>query len=146
MDERPLYSIGHGTRPLELFIALLREFQVVYLIDVAPDPSPVSARNTTGGPWSQGLSENWCAIRFHGRYLRRETNGPRCYTAEGKGGLCGDAEEGLFQTGMERLITAHRNSVPVAIMCSESKPGECHRTRLIGQALAEVKVPVMHID
>ena len=31
-------------------------------------------------------------------------------------------------------------------MCSESKPEECHRSKLIGAALAREKFTVAHID
>ncbi len=31
-------------------------------------------------------------------------------------------------------------------MCSEGKPEQCHRTVLIGQALVDAGVPVVHID
>ena len=43
-------------------------------------------------------------------------------------------------------MKAHGTGCAVAMMCSESKPCECHRTRLIGQALEQANVPVMHID
>ena len=31
-------------------------------------------------------------------------------------------------------------------MCSEAKPQECHRTKLIGNTLAEQNIDVVHID
>ena len=31
-------------------------------------------------------------------------------------------------------------------MCSEGKPETCHRSKLIGASLAEMGVPVLHID
>jgi hypothetical protein len=31
-------------------------------------------------------------------------------------------------------------------MCSEGKPSNCHRSRMIGRALAELNISVQHID
>ena len=52
----------------------------------------------------------------------------------------------MFQRGMERLRTAWRQGVRLALMCSEGKPELCHRARLIGVALAVEEIPVGHID
>ena len=32
------------------------------------------------------------------------------------------------------------------IMCSEGKPEQCHRSKLIGESLAALAIPVSHID
>jgi len=34
----------------------------------------------------------------------------------------------------------------VCLLCSEARPEDCHRTKLIGQSLAEQGIPVRHID
>ena len=31
-------------------------------------------------------------------------------------------------------------------MCSEGKPEQCHRSKLIGASLDEEEIPVIHID
>lgn len=49
-----------------------------------------------------------------------------------------------FQQGLDRLIqdTAGR---PMALMCAEKEPLNCHRALLVGQELAARNVPVGHI-
>ena len=52
----------------------------------------------------------------------------------------------FFQQGMARLRTAWEKQLHVALMCSEMKPQECHRSKLIGNALIEQHIAVAHID
>ena len=52
----------------------------------------------------------------------------------------------FFKQGVERLKTAYNNDVNVAIMCSESNPCECHRSKLIGRVLNFENIILQHID
>ena len=47
---------------------------------------------------------------------------------------------------MARLLTAHSKGLCSFLMCSELRPEECHRCKLIGAALAERGVEIIHID
>jgi uncharacterized protein (DUF488 family) len=51
-----------------------------------------------------------------------------------------------FKGGFERLRSAFEQNAKVAIFCSEPRPEHCHRTKLIAETMAEVGVPVEHID
>ncbi|RME57192.1 MAG: hypothetical protein D6790_13665, partial [Caldilineae bacterium] len=41
---------------------------------------------------------------------------------------------------------AWEQDIPVVIMCSEGKPENCHRSKLIARALVAAGVDVRHID
>jgi len=43
-------------------------------------------------------------------------------------------------------MKAHAQGLAVIIMCSEGKPENCHRSKLIGKSLAQTGIPVAHID
>jgi uncharacterized protein (DUF488 family) len=51
-----------------------------------------------------------------------------------------------YQEGIARIERALRQRLRVALMCSEGKPELCHRSKLIGESLAEQGIPVLHID
>ena len=51
-----------------------------------------------------------------------------------------------YQRGIQRLHTAFSQQQSVALMCSEGKPEECHRCKLIGATLTNENIPVIHID
>ena len=38
MEKKPLYTIGHGNRKPEDFLAMLKDFGIEYLIDVRSQP------------------------------------------------------------------------------------------------------------
>ena len=68
-----------------------------------------------------------------------------CYDYQGKVVYDKIKNKDFFKNGLKRLITANDNQIKIAIMCSESKPEECHRTKLIGQELLKVNISVNHI-
>lgn len=146
MGTRPLYSIGHGTRPLEVFLGLLKEHVIEYLIDVRTRPYSRFNPQYNRKALEQSLGAVSIRYVFMGDMLGGRPEDPDCYTADGRADYAVMRTKEFFLAGMERLMKAHEAGCAVAMMCSESKPSECHRTRLIGQALAQASVRVMHID
>lgn len=69
-----------------------------------------------------------------------------CYDSEGKVDYEVVKTREFFKEGISRLKTAYEKSVNVVIMCSESKPSECHRTKLIGRDLSAANIFLQHID
>ena len=51
----------------------------------------------------------------------------------------------FFKKGLERLVNANDQQINIAIMCSESKPEECHRSKLIGQEMLNKQISINHI-
>ena len=141
----PIYTIGYGARPLEGFIAVLQTNAIEYLIDVRTAPY-----SRYKPEFSKDALE--AALRQHGlRYLYMgDTRGgrpdePACYV-DGKVDYQRVRAQPFFQAGIARLQNAFAQQRRVALMCSEGRPEECHRAKLIGEALDEVQIPVMHID
>jgi uncharacterized protein (DUF488 family) len=52
----------------------------------------------------------------------------------------------FFQQGIDRLRKAFERQHPVVLLCSEGRPEQCHRSKLIGEALAAAGIPMCHID
>jgi hypothetical protein len=51
----------------------------------------------------------------------------------------------FFQKGVERLLNALAQRFTVCLLCSESNPEDCHRSKLIGVALSAAGVDVVHL-
>ena len=49
-------------------------------------------------------------------------------------------------SGIGRLQTAFDRQLRVVLMCSEGKPEQCHRSKLISATLENLSIPVVHID
>ena len=69
-----------------------------------------------------------------------------CYDEAGKVDYVKLASKPFYQEGIQRLRTAWEKNLLVAIMCSEAKPDQCHRGKLIGNTLIEQHITVAHID
>jgi hypothetical protein len=52
----------------------------------------------------------------------------------------------FYQEGVSRIQTAFQQQQTVVLMCSEGKPENCHRSKLIGATLTQLNIPVAHID
>jgi uncharacterized protein (DUF488 family) len=146
MEKNPLYSIGHGRRKIEDFVALLKQYKITHLADVRSMPlsrfNPQYNRNRL----QQSLAENGIAYLFMGDELGGRPKEASCYNEKGRVDYDRVKAANFFRKGIKQLSDAYKEDLRLAIMCSESKPCDCHRSRLIGTALKTEGIPVVHID
>ena len=146
MQEHAIYTIGHGTRTADLFLALLKEHGIEYLIDVRSKPFSRFNPQYNQDTLNAFLEANGVKYVFMGDELGGRPKDPLCYDNYNKVNYEIVKTRPFFLNGIERLKKAYDNKSRVAIMCSESKPLECHRTRLISVVLEGLTIPVQHID
>lgn len=145
MTESAIYSIGHGNKKMELFIKELKSFGISYLLDIRSKPF------SKWYPWfnqnelKNSLEENGIKYVFAGDSLGGLSDDRSCYDSDGKVVYDLLKEKDFFKDGIARLTTANEKQIKLAIMCSESNPEECHRTKLIGQELLKKKISLKHI-
>jgi uncharacterized protein (DUF488 family) len=141
----PLFSIGYGARTLEDFLAALKTNQIEYLIDVRSSPyskfKPEFAREVL----QIRVEQAGIHYLFMGDTLGGQPKDPDCHT-DGKVDYDKLRVQPYFQAGLERLKKAFVQQCRAAIMCSEGRPEQCHRSKLIGEALAAAHIPICHID
>jgi uncharacterized protein (DUF488 family) len=146
MDKTPVYSIGHGTRKIEDFLTVLKSFDIQYLVDVRSRPysrfNPQYNRNAL----KHSLENDHITYVFMGDSLGGRPADPDCYDKDGRIDYEKVQAKAFFREGITRLETAYRKDIPLVIMCSESKPAECHRSKLIGRVLAASHIFLQHID
>ncbi|WP_240348009.1 DUF488 domain-containing protein [Longitalea arenae] len=141
----PLYTIGHGRRKSDDFLALLKEYGIEYLVDVRSQPFSRFNPQYNQNALKRFLEEHAITYVFMGDELGGRPKDASCYS-HGKIDYEKVKEKDFFKKGINRLKTAYNKNIRLAIMCSESKPGECHRARLIGRYLANDLINVHHID
>lgn len=146
MEKKALYTIGHGNRKLEDFLALLRDFEIEYLIDVRSQPYSKFNPQFNQNDLKLFLERNNIKYVFMGDTIGGRPKDTSCYDNEGKVDYEALKTKEFFLKGMDRLKTAYNKDINVVIMCSESKPCECHRTKLIGRVLNAENVILKHID
>lgn len=146
MVKKPLYTIGHGNRKSEDFLALLKEFGIEYLIDVRSQPYSKFNPQFNQNELRFFLEGNGIKYVFMGDNIGGRPKDISCYDSEGKVDYEAVKTKDFFIDGIERLKTAYNKDINVVIMCSESKPCECHRSKLIGRVLSSDNIILKHID
>jgi uncharacterized protein (DUF488 family) len=139
-----IYSIGHGNKKIEDFIKELNSFEINYLIDVRSSPYSKFNPQFNRELLKQELSNAGVTYVYLGDTLGGLPSDRSCYV-DGKVEYDLIKEKEFFKEGLQRLITANEKNLNVAVMCSESKPEECHRSKLIGQELLKHKISMIHI-
>ncbi len=83
---------------------------------------------------------------YMGNVLGGQPDDRSCYDAAGKVLYDRVQETAAYRQGIDRVRKAFDQGLRVALMCSEGKPELCHRSKLIGETLARLGLPVQHID
>lgn len=145
MKESTVYSIGHGNKKIEDFIEELKSFNIQFLLDIRSKPFSKWNPQFNQESLKNEIEKNGITYVFVGDVLGGLPEDRSCYNHEGKVVYDIIKEKEFFKKGLERLIKAHQKRIRIAIMCSESRPEECHRSKLIGQELLKKEIPIKHI-
>lgn len=145
MKDSTIYSIGHGNKKIEDFISELKSFNILFLLDIRSKPYSKWNPHFNQAQLKIELERNGITYVFVGDVLGGLPEDRSCYNSEGKVVYDLIKEKDFFKNGLKRLTTANEKQIKLAIMCSESKPEECHRTKLIGQELLKKDISLKHI-
>lgn len=142
-----IYTIGHSTREIEAFIALLKERNVQLLVDVRTIPK--SRRNPHFG--DDQLPQRLTTADINYRHMEhlgglRKTSKTSINGAWRNASFRGYADymqTDQFQHAIGELIV-FAAELTTAIMCAEAVPWRCHRS-LVADALVVRGVEVIDI-
>ncbi len=141
----PIYTIGYGSHAIEDFVAMLQQHGIKFLIDVRSQPYSRFKPEFSKEALDKALRSRGIRYVFMGDALGGRPSDETCYT-DGKVDYAKCREKPWFQQGIMRLRNAWDQRKRVALMCSEGKPEECHRSKLIGVSLVDAGIEVLHID
>jgi uncharacterized protein (DUF488 family) len=142
-----VWTIGHGTRPVEDLVAELRAAGVERLVDVRTAPgsrrNPQYARESLAAKLARdGLAYEW--RKDLGGFRRPGAASPhRAIRNESFRGYADYMDTAEFRSALEWLESTS-GTVPTAIMCAESVWWRCHR-RMIADALTVDGWLVVHL-
>ena len=136
-------TIGHGTLPLESFIALLKQHEIQVVVDVRSEPFSARAphfnrRTLEAALRGAGVTYRWAGETLGGRppsHLRTKSGAPDYERM---------SREPETARDLDHLAEASKQ-VRVALMCSEGNPAECHRSRMLEPELASRGVQIEHV-
>ncbi len=140
-----VYTIGHGGRTPAELVGQLRGDDVRFLIDVRSAPYSRYQPEFSRDPLSAFLSRGGIKYVFMGDLLGGRPPDPDCYTDDGKVDYRKCRTKDFFRRGIQRVRDAYDQGLRVCLFCSEGKPWECHRSKLVGAALGEEGIEILHV-
>jgi hypothetical protein len=145
MPATPIYTIGYGSRDRDAFLDTLKAHQIQYLIDIRSSPFSSYKPEFSKNSLQNYLETNGIRYVHMGDSLGGQPDDDNCYT-EGKVDYEKVAGQSFYQEGIKRLRKAGRQGQRIVLMCSEGKPENCHRSKLIGKTLTTEGEVILHID
>jgi uncharacterized protein (DUF488 family) len=145
MTDIPIYTIGYGAREIDDLLAALKANDITFLLDVRSKPYSRYKPDFSKDALAHHLEQAGVRYVFMGDTLGGQPEDRDCYTDD-KVDYAKVEQKAFYKQGIERLQKAYRQQLRVVLMCSEGKPEMCHRSKLIGQTLTVLGIPVMHID
>ncbi|MBN2494531.1 MAG: DUF488 domain-containing protein [Deltaproteobacteria bacterium] len=139
-----IYTIGHGGRSFDSFLDQLQRAEVQYVIDVRSSPYSSHQPEFAKKPLSERLGRAGIGYVFMGDALGGRPADPDCYSG-GKVDYGRCRTKDFFRRGIGRVRSAYAQGLRICLLCSEGKPDNCHRARLIGAVLSEEGIDVLHI-
>ena len=142
-----IYTIGHSTRPLDEFIALLNAHGIRQLVDIRSIPRSRRHPHFSSDALSASLRDAGIVYRHSptlgGRRKPRRDSQNTAWRVEGFRGYADYMETEAFRTALDELV-AFAGSAPTAIMCAEAVWWRCHR-QLVADALVARDIEERHI-
>ncbi|HJP59444.1 MAG TPA: DUF488 domain-containing protein [Gemmatimonadaceae bacterium] len=147
MAPAKLYTIGHSTRTLEDFIALLKREGVSHLVDVRAFPTSAryphfNQESLAAGLGAAGIRYTHFPALGGRRKVRRDSHNTLWRNA-GFRGYADYMETREFSAALDELLELAARET-TAIMCAEAVPWRCHRS-LISDAALGRGTAVFHI-
>lgn len=143
----PLWTIGHSTRTIEEFVAILQHHQIEILVDVRHFPGsrrlPQFNKEALDDALSAASIRYEHLIELGGRRAPRSDSHNVAWRNASFRGYADYMETEAFQNGIERLLKI-AGTGRTAIMCSEAVWWRCHRS-MIADYLKVCGMPVFHI-
>jgi uncharacterized protein (DUF488 family) len=146
-DQLRIFTIGHSTRPFDVFLRLLQSHGVVRLADVRTVPKSRRMPHFSSERLAPALSSAGILYRHYPtlgglRHPRRDSVNT-AWRNEGFRGYADHMQSSEFAEGVSALLDWARPA-PTAVMCAEADWWRCHRS-LLADALFVRAVAVLHI-
>lgn len=142
-----IYSIGYGGRTLEELADLLKHFGITHVVDVRTSPFSKFAEQFNRDALQDTSPTLGMKYVFMGKELGGRPECRDCYDEEGRVLYEVVKSQEFFRRGIRQLLKgASAEGRRLCLLCSERKPEECHRSKLIGEALVSEGVELAHIS
>jgi uncharacterized protein (DUF488 family) len=143
-----IWTIGHSTRAIGIFISLLEEHGIKLLADVRSLPGSKRYPQFNKEALAKSLQDRGIKYEhfpeFGGRRKPTDDSRNTAWQNASFRGYADYMETEEFRKGVERLLDLANEAGPTAIMCAEAVWWRCHRA-LISDYLKTRGIEVVHI-
>jgi uncharacterized protein (DUF488 family) len=143
VSDLTVFTIGHSTHSYEHFLSLLRASGITAIADVRTTPFSRHFPQFNETMLRHDLKLDGISYVFLGRELGGRPSS-RSFYCNGIADYEKMAKAHVFTVGIKRVVEGAKK-FRVALMCSEHDPLDCHRCLLVGRALSEQRVKLVHI-
>ncbi len=148
MGKLKIWTVGHGTRPVEELASILGGARIGLLIDVRAHPGSRRHPQFNRDSLERSLAALGIGYRWEGKALGgfckpRPDSANLALRNESFRGYADHMGSGEFTTAACGLIESARGA-RLALMCAEQHPSRCHR-RLISDWLTSRDLEVEHL-
>jgi uncharacterized protein (DUF488 family) len=143
-----VFTVGHGARPIDAFVAVLRSADVTTLVDIRRYPGsrkhPQFGRDTLAAALGeQRIGYEWQGDTLGGRRSRRAGSRHPALHNAAFAGYADHMDTPEFRAAVDALV-ARAAAERLAIMCAETYWRHCHRM-LVADALTLRGAKVVHL-
>jgi uncharacterized protein (DUF488 family) len=138
-----LFTIGHSTHDLRIFLELLRMHNVQAIADVRSQPFSSRFPQFNRSSLEKSLKHDHVRYAFLGHELGARREEECCYL-DGQARYELVAQTPAFHVGITRILKGLGN-YRLALLCAERDPITCHRTILVCRHLRGKGFPIQHI-
>jgi uncharacterized protein (DUF488 family) len=136
--------VGHSNLELPQFLNLLKHAGVELVIDVRSRPQSGRFPQFNQAVLEKQLESTGISYLFLGEELGGRPDDPSAYRADGRVDYRARRKSYAFSAGLERVVK-ELQSRPLALMCAEEDPLECHRFLMICPELVASGIQPLHI-
>lgn len=145
MDRPIIYTVGHSTHPIDVFLDLLKAYSINCLIDVRSIAASSYNPQYNKELLADFLKENSVRYMHFSEEFGARHSDPDLLDDDGKVNFELVRKSWNFKSGVEQLWLGVEKGYIIALMCSESEPFDCHRFSMISFALEKDGFIVQHI-
>jgi len=138
-----LFTIGHSTHELKVFLDLLKIHKVGAIADVRSQPYSSRFPQFNKESLERALKQNHIRYVFLGKELGARRTEDCCYV-DGQAKYELVAKTSAFTRGIERVLRG-LSKYRLSLLCSERDPLTCHRTILVCKHLRGRGFEIDHI-
>jgi uncharacterized protein (DUF488 family) len=129
----PLFTVGHGARSAEQFVAVVQDAEIRTLVDVRRFPGsrrhPQFGRETLAATLhGHGVRYEWQGEELGGRRSRHSQTRHTALINAAFGGYADHMDTPAFRSAVDALDDRVASGERLAVMCAETLWWRCHRS------------------